>query len=202
MATKTEITKAVSAVAVAVGREVDVPLLQVYTIGLSDLPAADLERATAAAIRQCKFMPSPAELRELAGVHVPRLDGGKSAALAAWSQLQHARSVHYLASAVEFEDLAITATVRSLGGWERLLGLPDEQFEVWLKKEFLELYPVMAALPHLERRPLAGALKGIGNSGAVFFNRNGIVTETVKALPAPARSPDVAGLLDVGRIDP
>lgn len=162
-----------------------------YEIGLDDLPIADVKRACVTAIRQCRFMPAVAELRELAGVQVPRLDGGKSAALAAWSQLQRARSEHYLASAVEFEDLAITATVRALGGWERLLGLPDEQFEVWLKKEFLELYPVMVASPNYR---LTVPLIGYGSDLPVRIGRGGVAT--VKALPAPARSPEVAGLLE------
>jgi len=42
-------------------------LIEGYWLGLDDLPLADVERAVKRAARESKWMPSVAELRELAG---------------------------------------------------------------------------------------------------------------------------------------
>ena len=84
-------------------------------------------------------MPSPAELRELAGDL-----GARDAAILAWDAFERAVVSHGGYSTVLFEDPAINATVRQLGGWERCCEMPTEQFDTWLRKDFERIYAVMA----------------------------------------------------------
>jgi hypothetical protein len=42
-------------------------MLELYWMGLEDLEPPELGKAAARAMRECRFMPVPAELRELAG---------------------------------------------------------------------------------------------------------------------------------------
>ena len=104
-------------------------------MGLQDLPMDVVERALAAAIRSCRFMPAVLEIRELAGV-----PSDQDAALIAWMTFERAVEQVGGYASVDFEDKAINATVRSLGGWERLCGLPPEEFDKWLRKDFLVAY--------------------------------------------------------------
>ena len=62
----------------ALSRVFDAPFdddkMALYFAALADLPIAALERATGAAIRTCRFVPRPAELRALArDVPAPRV---------------------------------------------------------------------------------------------------------------------------------
>jgi|GEM_PF-5684442 len=114
-------------------------LVHGYWMGLKDLEVEQVELGFAQAMRQSRFMPTVAEVRELAGIL-----SGDDAALIAWETFQKAVSRHGAYASVKFQDRAINATVRNLGGWERLCGLPAEEFDKWLRKDFLAVYPTMA----------------------------------------------------------
>lgn len=87
-----------------------------YEIGLAGITPEAVERAVALCLQRMKFMPSPAEIREIAVT-----DGGSYETVAhqAFTVLQD--TVRRLGSdySVNFEDGAINATVRRLGGWQK-----------------------------------------------------------------------------------
>lgn len=132
----------IAALVMTFGKEPSAPQLLGYTMALDDITTPDLKRAVGRAMRECKFLPVPAELRELAGV----VTGTQRAALA-FDAFASAVSNHGYAASVSFDDPIINATVRNLGGWERCCNVgadPDtEQFEKWLRQKFEQVYAGM-----------------------------------------------------------
>ena len=55
------------ALAAVFRQEVTPAMLEGYWMGVGDLTVDELERGARRAIRECRFMPVPAEIRELAG---------------------------------------------------------------------------------------------------------------------------------------
>ena len=128
-------TEMLAALASTFNREADRPFFMGYEMALDDLPIEAIERACRRAIRKCKFMPSGAELRELAG----ELSGDARPALA-WRAFEKAVVAQGGYRSVLFDDPLINATVRNLGGWQRCCELPAEEFDKWLRKDFLATY--------------------------------------------------------------
>ena len=93
------------------------------------------------------FMPKPGELRQLAV-------GDR--AENAWLAVVRAVQVHSGYNSVRFDDPVISHVIVLNGGWERINDLPKGDFDVWLRKRFIDDYNRMAgeALPNL-------VLKGI-----------------------------------------
>jgi len=123
-----------------------------YEIGLDDVDDAAVKRAVHAAIKQCKFMPTVKELRELAtGVK----DADRS--ILAWDAVLSAPLNPY--RHVDFDDGIINATIRNLGGWPTFIErFTDAESEKWLRKEFCETYSrlLSAGVNGDVCRPLAG----------------------------------------------
>ena len=142
------------------GREASEAQVEGYWIGLSDLEFPDVKRALGRAIRECrKFVPTPAELRELAGVDSP-----ESAAVLAWMELQKAIRIGPY-SHVQFRDPVITATIRAMtGNWAAMCGrfAEGESEEKWIQKDFVRIYSVFASrgVGEEESAPLAGLSTG------------------------------------------
>lgn len=139
--------------------------LEAYWIGLGDLPADQFETAVHAALRQCKFFPAPAELRELAG-H----GSGNDAAVRAFAiVLQTIPLGPY--KHVCFQDGVINATIRNQGGWPMFLGRFDGgESEKWARLEFCKTYAslVRAGVNDDAARPLPGINEaGIGADGKI-----------------------------------
>lgn len=108
-----------------------------YRLGLAGLSIEAIERGAALALQRCKFMPTPAELRELTG------SGGtsfESMAERAWQQCSEAVRRLGPEKSVNFADGATNAAVRLLGGWSRLCGLSREEFDKWARKDFIAAY--------------------------------------------------------------
>lgn len=129
----------IGGLAVSTGKEADSILLKAYWVGLEDLPIDAVQRAAMKALRESKFMPSVAELRELAGVA-----SSQDQALKAWGVFQEAVRKHGYHRSVLFEDPVITATVRNLGGWMRVCDLPEDEFSKWLRKDFISTYEALS----------------------------------------------------------
>lgn len=125
----------ISALAATFGREMDEATIQCYWLALDDLQQADINRAVKAAMKTCKFMPSGRELRELAGVMSP-----ESRAVVAWEQFERAVALHGYYDSINFDDAVINATVRNLGGWEKVCCLEGDEFSKWLRKDFERVY--------------------------------------------------------------
>lgn len=132
----------IAALIMTFGKEPSAPQLLGYTMGLDDISTPDLKRAVGRAMHECKFLPVPAELRELSGIAT----GNQRAALA-FDVFANAVSIHGGYASVTFDDPLINATVRNLGGWERCCNVgADEvtkEFETWLRGKFIEVYAGM-----------------------------------------------------------
>ena len=129
----------VSALGATFQREVTEAFLEGYWIGLNDLSLPSLEWAAREAIQTCKFMPTPAELRELTGEMKPA-----DRAFLAWDVLQRAVLRFGFYKSVDFDDRTINAAVRSLGGWMSLIERWEVEGSKWIRVEFLKTYEALA----------------------------------------------------------
>ena len=130
----------VEQLAAAFGVEATGPLYAAYTAGLDGMSADEVEAAGALALRGCKWMPKPAELRALV-----RGDP-KALAVPAWESVLSAMLEHGSYVSVDFEDKAINAAVRSMGGWPRLCLREGDDLHTWARKEFLAAYESFASI--------------------------------------------------------
>lgn len=147
-------SETIGALAVAFRQEATTPLLRAYWLGLSDLALADVREAATRALRSLKFMPTVAELRDLAG------DLNKSdRAEHAWSVFERAVVTYGRYKSVSFDDPIINATVRAHGGWVRCCDLPAEEFDKWLRREWIKTYAAFCNHPPSDEamQPLAGS---------------------------------------------
>jgi hypothetical protein len=141
----------IQALAAAFRTETSPALFESYWMGLDDLPLNAVLAAVKQAARKCRFMPVPAELRELAGA------GGQAAVLDAWQAVVGAiRSVGHYRS-VDFGPV-VNAVVRNLGGWRRLCDADSDELHSFLRKDFERIYATTAQRPpeSLDSRPLLG----------------------------------------------
>lgn len=132
---------------------------EAYRIGLEGLSYDEIGNAAARAIRECKFMPVPAEMRALVGRTETR--DLKHEGEIAWAAVRSAvDEIDYMASEVDFGP-HVNACIRQLGGWDVLLRALLEDLNVWKRKEFLRLYEVFAEKPIGDvGRPLDGPEDG------------------------------------------
>ena len=124
-----------NALGAAFNRPITPAVLTAYEMGLDGLAIEEIEAAAKRALGMCKFMPTPAELRELAGGLKP-----EDQAVLAWETAVGAVQRHGWYRSVQFEDAAITATIRSLGGWQRFCERCGGEEEKWLRQDFLRTY--------------------------------------------------------------
>jgi hypothetical protein len=109
---------AITALAELFRRELTEPALDMYIMALDDVPASAIEQAAVRCRKSSRFMPTPAELRELAGVASP-----EDRALQAFAALEIGSWRFGCYKSPDFDDPLINATVPMLGGWERICGL-------------------------------------------------------------------------------
>lgn len=155
---KTAVVTAVGVLAETFGRKVTEATLSAYTIGLGGLTPQQVEAATGKALRSCKFMPTPAELRELAG-ELKLTDRAEIA----WACFERAVTQHGGYRSVCFDDPAINATVQSLGGWSACCEMPAHEFDSFLRPKFLKAY---------EANARAG--RGCGAMAGMFARENSL----------------------------
>ena len=106
------------------------PLFEAYWLGLKDLPFARVAKGFTRAFTECKFIPKPVELRELAGENNAEADAN-----AAWPEvLALARS-----SSGNHSDPRAAEAICIMGGG-RYFGQLTEQELVWAKKDFVARY--------------------------------------------------------------
>lgn len=113
-------------------------MLTGYQLGLLGVPVENIEAATLAALQEPgrKFMPKPGELRELCGAST-----GDDRAILAWTAFESSIGVKANSyDHVDFDDPLINATVRSLGGWPQLLDRSTEDFDKFVRPQFLKTY--------------------------------------------------------------
>lgn len=164
-----------------------------YAIGLDGLTDVQIRRAVVEAIRVCKFCPSVAELRDLAGV-----PSGRHRAELAFAALDAAITSHGAYRVVSFDDPLINAAVRLLAGWPRVCALPTEEFAKWYRREFLEVYERLAT--HGASDDLCRPLPGLpGFSPKVGVSPVATGLPWARSAPGITSGGSVSGLLEVKR---
>jgi hypothetical protein len=182
--------------------EADEAMVEGYAIGLHGIDPQRIKAATAAVLQQNRqFMPTAGELRELA---MSDGKGFEAITTQAWQCLNHGIDRVGYTGSPNFADGLINATVRHLGGWERVCGLTLEEFEKWFKKDFQQTYLSFARNGCSAEmcRPLVGAVEresaryhGLPNprSGKIYqlpapVEVGADYVPVVKSLPAPVRA--------------
>jgi hypothetical protein len=159
---KLEILKHLTAMIVSLGGEADNALFLGYAIGLDGLTVEEIKRGCARALRTCKYIPKPAELRELSGeVSI------EHRATLAWDAVKLAIERHSGYRSVAFDDLVIHAAINSIGGWQHVC----EQSVIVLDRDmwprFQRAYKAFAARGSISSAD-AGPLLGIFASDATL----------------------------------
>lgn len=126
---------------------------EAYIAGLDGLSMPQIEAGMNRALRECKFMPPAAELRELSGELK-----GQDRAVKAWMAFERAVTEQGGYRTVDFDDVVINATVRSLGGWEAVCTMDTREFDTFLRQKFLASYTSLyaAGVGEEESEPLQG----------------------------------------------
>lgn len=138
-----EFQSAIRALCSAFNREASRDLLTGYWMGLEDLELEDIQRACGEAIRGCKFMPVPAELRERLGHREMSLD---DRAQIAWGLVYRQIELTSGYRSVYF-DPQINAAIRELGGWTYLSSLTKDELLKFKAREFAAVYKAYAGHP-------------------------------------------------------
>lgn len=135
-------------------KEVTTTKLRMYWVALSDLTIDEFAVGVQRALSECRFIPSPAEIRELSG----RLTS-EDRCVSAWGDAIHAVATCGVYRSVAFRDQAINAVIRNCGGWVVFCSrLSDDGEEKWLKQEFMRAYISISrrAMGEEECQPLYG----------------------------------------------
>jgi hypothetical protein len=198
--------QAIATVFEAFQREPTQLALAAYDLALADLATDAIVRACRIALQRCRFLPVPAELREIAVTN-----GTSYASVAAHAFVTLQRAVARLGEdrSVNFADGAINAAVRRLGGWRRVCLLDPAEFDKWFKRDFVETYTrviregcredELAYLPgqlELKNAPLVG--KPLPGGGTYDAERHGggraatVPARYLIVLPSPVPTPRVA----------
>ena len=134
MPEKTTIAECVAILCEAFGRKPTKNTYKAYELGLEDLTDDQCRSATHLALKQAaKFMPTPAELIELA-----RTNGVSYEAQAALSfeELENALSNNR----PSLMSPVVAAVARQIGGFQRLYDMPLDEFGTWKRKDFIQTY--------------------------------------------------------------
>lgn len=176
------IAAAVTMLAEAYSRTATVVTFRAYIAGLEGLTVEQIEAGVNRALKTCKFMPTPVEIRELAGELK-----GQDRAVKAWGALELAVVLQGAYRSVDFDDPVINATVRNLGGWERVCTTDAKEFDVFLRPKFLAAYASLyaAGVGEEESAPLQGIFDK-ENSRHGFDPQE--PQKIITGLPVPPRS--------------
>ena len=156
--------------------------LMMFVNATADIPLADFERSVMQAARVCRFMPTPAEVRQ---VNLPTPVDVQSRAILAWDEVRRAISVHGGYQTVQFDDPVTAAAVRAIGSWNDLCETETDQM-LWKKKEFIEAYKAVYSLGVVRDVDVSG-LPGILASDARRFGYSDPSSVHVPTrLPPPA----------------
>ena len=147
-------TVAIMALAELFGRQLSDPGARMFVAALHDIPANSVERACGEAARGSTRMPSPAELRELAGETRP-----DDRAAVAWTAVLKTISTVGGYRSVDFDDPLINATILSLGGWVALCEQTVREQDEFTRARFLKTYAAFSRTG--VNGELAGRLPGI-----------------------------------------
>lgn len=115
-----------------------------YWIGCDGLTDDEFTVAIQRAIRETVFMPSPKELRELAGE-----EQVETRAIHAWATVLRSIGAHGAYQSVDFGPL-VNSVIRSMGGWVELCSRDSDDLREWGRKEFEQTYRRLASSAFVE----------------------------------------------------
>ena len=173
------------------GKEATDNLLRAWKIALADLSIAQIEACTARAIQEMQFMPRPAEFRKLA---TGGADDAEAMAHHAYSQVERAAVNVGGYRSPDFEDPIINATIRHLGGWVRITELPESEFDLWFRKDFIATYKVFYR--HPPSPEACAPLTGLHFKENGAFHQHDQQAKLAAAIPLPLRLADLRGEVD------
>ncbi len=128
---------AVKAMLAGHGRQADAATFEAYWIAVDDLPIETVLGAIKATIRESKFPPNPATVREFAGI------GAAQQANSSWLKLiGQVRAVGYIGRPDIDETTA--KVVQILGGWRYLCSLDSDRIHGAYRDSFLREFTVRA----------------------------------------------------------
>lgn len=158
---KQRLAVSVGALGEAFRQKITKETILAYEFGLDDLEAEQIELAVRHGIKSCKFMPTPAELRELANV------GELSPAVRAeraW--LVYCKAVVEVGpyKTVNFDDPVLNATVRAICRWSECDERPRDSY---MHREFCQVYSALcrSGVSDAEAAPLPG-IHAANNAGS------------------------------------
>lgn len=192
--TADEFEETIAVLIAGVGRRMEPKMVDAWRVALSDLSVEQLQAAIVKCLREYKFagFPPVGQIREWAGAGEGGLRIEDRAALAWDRVLEAIRNVGAYRS-VNFDDPAINATIRTLGGWQTLCDAKADELRQFIRPRFLESYRANAAFGVSEAaaEPLAGILASdAGRFGHIAPEPERIETQlpgAVKLLPSPQR---------------
>lgn len=150
--------------------------VDLYARSLSDIPAAQVVAACARLAATAKFRPVPSEVRETCGAG---LSQASDRAAFAFQALKDAIPRVGVYRSPDFDDHLINATVRNLGGWQRACDMPQSEFDVWYRKEFIQVYEMFCRVTPGEAQaaPLTGEHEDANRAaGITSIARTPVVT--------------------------
>jgi hypothetical protein len=129
----------IAAMATTYRQEATKALYEGYWQGLKDLPLEAVRLAVTRALRESRFLPTVAELRELAGVVTP-----EDRCVQVWEVVRRAVYRFGYYTSVDFDDPLTNATIRNLGGWPALQERLEKDDDQWVRKDFDRIYASLA----------------------------------------------------------
>lgn len=163
---KSDFALAIGAMMETFGTEATKGLLHGYWMGLCDLDLAAVQKAVALSMRQCDRRPTPADLRRLAGEST-----SEQQAAIAWGVVLDTVTRCGPYKAIAFQDRAINAVIRNLGGWpnfcERFTNSREEEFaRLAFEKTYIRLCG-NSMVDGEAGEPLMGLAEEYGSGGFV-----------------------------------
>ena len=114
--------------------------LEAWQMSVGHLADEQFLQAVKRCLAECKFIPKPADLLERVQGHGAMGEGAEDLAIQAWDQLARATQRYGKYRSIDFEDKAINAAVRSLGGWTQLCEQQSDEFNKWTRLNFMRAY--------------------------------------------------------------
>jgi hypothetical protein len=144
----------------AFNREVDEPLLLAYRMALQDLTLPQFEAAAGRALAECGSMPTPRDMRVIAGVDFR----SETRASLAFDVLTRQVSLVGSYRSICFDDPILNATLNSLGGWVAVCETRESEWDSFFRQRFLKAY----AANYEARRGTMHAQTGISDRTNAF----------------------------------
>jgi hypothetical protein len=146
-----------------VGKQPTAEQLRYWHEMLDDLGAEAARRAIVVTLRDYQYagFPPVGVVRKNAGASQGALQTSDRSMLA-WAVVKSAIATVGGYRSIQFDDPIVTASIRALGGWERFCDCEaGEKFDVWLRKEFEQVYRALLAsgVDAEQTAPLAGLIE-------------------------------------------